>query len=124
DQQVKIRGYRIELEEIEAALAAHPAVREAVVLARDDSGHGPRLVAYVHPLGPWPAETDLLRYLGERLPEYMLPARALCLAEWPLLPNGKVDKKALPAPSEAEVFRAPEGALEIVLASLWAEVLG
>jgi len=123
DNQVKIRGYRIELEEIEAALAAHPAVREAIVLARDD-GRGATLVAYVVPIGPRPAETDLLRYLAERVPEYMVPARAVCLDGWPQLPNGKIDRKALPAPNEPQSFEEPEGALEIVLAALFADVLG
>jgi amino acid adenylation domain-containing protein len=123
DHQVKIRGYRIELEEIEAVLGAHPAVREALVVAREDGG-ATRLVAYVLPSGPRPAETDLLRYLGERLPEYMVPARALCLGSWPTLPNGKVDRKALPAPDEAQGFAEPEGALEVVVAVLFADVLG
>jgi amino acid adenylation domain-containing protein len=123
DQQVKLRGYRIELEEIEAVLSAHPAVREAVVAARDD-GQGLQLVAYVLPSGAAPAENDLLRYLGERCPEYMVPARALVLADWPRLPNGKVDRKALPAPQAAQAFAEPEGALEVVLAALFADVLG
>ncbi len=128
DHQVKIRGYRIELEEVEAVLADHPAVRETIVLARKD---GPdagtrdaRLVAYVVPIGSRPAETDLLRYLAERLPEYMVPARVLCLEGWPQLPNGKIDRKALPAPDESASFAEPEGTLEIVLAALWADVLG
>ncbi len=124
DNQVKIRGYRIELEEIEAALSEHPAVREAIVLARDDGGRGAQLVAYVVPIGPRPAETDLLRYLSERVPEYMVPSRAVCLDGWPQLPNGKIDRKALPEPSEPLSFAEPEGALEIVLAALFADVLG
>jgi amino acid adenylation domain-containing protein len=124
DQQVKIRGYRIELEEIEAVLSEHPAVREAIVVARTDAAGAPRLVAYVVPIGPRPAETDLVRFLAERLPEYMLPARAVCLDAWPQLPNGKIDRKALPAPAEAAAFAPPEGALETVLAALWCDVLG
>ncbi|NOT32076.1 MAG: hypothetical protein HOP15_16640 [Planctomycetes bacterium] len=128
DGQVKIRGYRIELEEIETVLARHPAVREAIVLARSDESAGQtrdaRLVAYVVPSGPRPAETDLLRYLAERMPEYMVPSRAVCLDGWPQLPNGKIDRKALPAPDESASFAEPEGALEIVLAALWADVLG
>ena len=123
DQQVKLRGYRIELEEIEAVLGAHPAVREAVVAARDDGG-GMALVAYVLPSGNAPVETDLLRYLGERLPEHMVPARAVVLAAWPRLPNGKIDKLALPAPAVETQREEPEGALEIVLAALFADVLG
>ncbi|HEX6882452.1 MAG TPA: amino acid adenylation domain-containing protein, partial [Planctomycetota bacterium] len=126
DHQVKIRGYRIELEEIEAVLATHPAVREAVVVARRDEGatRDPRLVAYVVAIGPRPAETDLQRYLAARLPDYMVPARSVCLPEWPRLPNGKLDRKALPEPEAAQAFEAPEGALETVLAALWADVLG
>jgi amino acid adenylation domain-containing protein len=124
DHQVKIRGHRVEIEEVEAALGAHPSVREAIVLARDDGASGLHLVAYVVPLGSWPAETDLLRFLAERLPEPMVPARAVCLERWPLLPNGKIDRKALPAPEEPASFVEPEGALEVVLAALWADVLG
>ncbi|MEQ1894626.1 MAG: non-ribosomal peptide synthetase, partial [Planctomycetota bacterium] len=123
DQQVKVRGYRIELEEIEAVLGAHPAVRETLVTARDD-GQGLQLVAYVVASGAAPVESDLLRYLAERLPEYMLPARAITLSDWPRLPNGKIDRKALPAPEVALAFAEPEGALEIVLAALFADVLG
>ena len=128
DHQVKIRGYRIELEEIESVLADHPAVREAIVLARADArgdgSRGTHLVAYVVPIGPRPAETDLLRFLAERLPDYMVPSRAVCLEAWPQLPNGKIDRKALPAPEDPASFVEPEGALEIVLAALWADVLG
>src|SRR5262249_19634843 len=113
DHQVKLRGHRIELEEIEAVLAGHPAVREAVVAARDDDGGGTRLVAYVVPVGPRPAETDLLRFVGERCPEYMVPARAVCLERFPSLPNGKVDRKALPAPAAPADPAAPEGPLQI-----------
>jgi len=123
DHQVKVRGYRIELGEIESVLSAHPAVREATVLAREEEGGARRLVAYVTAIGPRPAETDLLRYLAERLPEYMVPGRALCLDDWPRLPNGKIDLRALPAPEEPGGFAEPQGALEIVLAALWADVL-
>jgi hypothetical protein len=123
DHQVKIRGYRIELEEIEAVLASHPAVREAVVVARGE-GPGQRLVAYALPIGPRPAETDLVRYLGARLPEYMVPARAVLLDDWPRLANGKLDRRSLPEPEESATFAEPEGALETVLAALFADVLG
>jgi acyl carrier protein len=82
------------------------------------------LVAYVVPIGPRPTETDLLRYLSERVPGHMVPARAVCLEGWPQLPNGKIDRKALPAPAEAAAFAPPEGALETVLAALWCDVLG
>ena len=90
----------------------------------DGAAREPRLVAYVVPIGPRPAETDLLRYLAARLPEYMVPARAVCLPEWPRLPNGKLDLKTLPEPQDVGQYAEPEGALEIVLAALWADVLG
>jgi amino acid adenylation domain-containing protein len=123
DHQVKVRGYRIELEEIEAFLGDHPAVREAVVVARPD-GATTRLVAYVLPIGPRPSEKDLLHWLAQRLPAYMVPARAVGLEAWPRLPNGKVDRRALPEPPESEhASAAPVGALETVLAALWADVL-
>jgi acyl carrier protein len=83
-----------------------------------------RLVAYVIPSGPRPEGTDVLRYLAERLPEYMVPSSVVCLERWPTLPNGKVDRAALPAPSEALGYVEPDGALELVLAALWADVLG
>ncbi|MEA2695723.1 MAG: hypothetical protein QOJ16_5110, partial [Acidobacteriota bacterium] len=123
DHQVKVRGFRIELGEIEAALVAHPAIAAAVVLAREDRPGDRRLVAYV--VG---AEgVDLKSYLRERLPEYMVPALFVPLAALPLSANGKVNRKALPAP-ETPVGReqaAPERTpAEEVMAGLWAEVLG
>ncbi|HSF40925.1 MAG TPA: amino acid adenylation domain-containing protein [Thermoanaerobaculia bacterium] len=119
DHQVKIRGFRIELGEVEAVLAALPGVREAVVVAS-----GQRLVAYV--AGDAAVE-DLRRPLSERLPDYMVPAVFVILAELPLTANGKVDRKALPAPerqSAPEAHRAPRTPVEEVLAGIWAEVLG
>ncbi|HSK78180.1 MAG TPA: amino acid adenylation domain-containing protein, partial [Thermoanaerobaculia bacterium] len=119
DHQVKIRGFRIELGEIEAVLAALPGVREAVVVAS-----GQRLVAYV--AGDVAVE-DLRRPLSERLPDYMVPAAFVTLAELPLTANGKVDRKALPAPerqSAPEAHLAPRTPVEEVLAGIWAEVLG
>jgi amino acid adenylation domain-containing protein len=131
DHQVKVRGFRIELEEIEAALLALPGVREAVVVAREEpagsdrpdrSTGGRRLVAY------WvgDASTEAMRrHLGGRLPAYMVPSAFVPLAAFPLTPNGKVDRKALPAPVGAgEGFVAPRSAVEEVLAGIWAEVLG
>jgi amino acid adenylation domain-containing protein len=126
DQQVKVRGYRIEPGEVEAALEAHPAVREAVVVAREDRPGDRRLVAYVVPhAGAVPA--GLRESLRGRMPEYMVPSAFLVLERLPLTPSGKVDRRALPAPEaggEAEGYVAPRTPAEEVLAALWGEVLG
>ncbi|ORJ23876.1 non-ribosomal peptide synthetase [Rouxiella badensis] len=121
DQQVKLRGFRIELGEIEARLAEHPQVEKARVLALD-SGSGKRLVAYAVSAVP---EAELQDYLGERLPDYMLPARIVTLEQFPLTPNGKVDRKALPAVefSETTAYRAPRNPQEETLCTLFAELL-
>ncbi|HZF09879.1 MAG TPA: non-ribosomal peptide synthase/polyketide synthase [Thermoanaerobaculia bacterium] len=125
DLQVKIRGFRIELGEIESALAAHPEVRECIVLAMDA-----RLVAYVVPAGAERPDVDVLRQqLKRSLPEYMLPAAYVFLAALPLTPNGKVDRKALPAPEaelggRADGYVAPHGPTEEILVGIWREVLG
>ncbi|HYU31797.1 MAG TPA: thioesterase domain-containing protein, partial [Thermoanaerobaculia bacterium] len=118
DHQVKIRGVRIELGEIEAALSALPGVRQAVAVVRDE-----RLVAYW--VGEAPEDT-LRRQLRERLPEAMVPAVFVRLDALPLLPNGKVDRKALPAPDRgpAPGFVPPRTAEESVVAEIWAELLG
>ena len=123
DQQVKIRGFRIELGEVEAVLAAAPGVREAVVMAREDTPGDRRLVAYVRGDA---APGDLRRWLRERLPDYMVPAVFVPLAALPLTANGKVDRQALPAPerqSGGELFVAPRTPVEEVLAGIWATVL-
>jgi len=131
DHQVKIRGFRIELGEIEATLGQHPAVQEAIVLARDDDGTGARLAAYVVPVRTEPAPTtsDLLRFLQARLPDYMMPAAFMLLDTLPLTPSGKVDRRALPIPDanrpDLEVaYLAPRTPLEQVLAQIWEDVLG
>ncbi|HVR96838.1 MAG TPA: amino acid adenylation domain-containing protein [Thermoanaerobaculia bacterium] len=126
DQQVKIRGFRIEPGEIEAALAAHPAVREAAVVARETPGGEKRLVAYVVP-GSDVSPVELRAFAGERLPEYMVPAVFVTLAALPLTANGKLDRRALPAPDatvQGGEFVPPETPAEKALAGIWAEVLG
>jgi amino acid adenylation domain-containing protein len=129
DHQVKIRGFRIELGEIEAALDQHPAVREAVVLAREDTPGEKRLVAYVvAEQEPLPTTTDLRSFLKEKLPEHMVPALFVLLDAMPLMPNGKVDRRALPAPDRTrpevgKAFVAPRTPTEELLSEIWAQVL-
>ncbi|MFL6262992.1 MAG: amino acid adenylation domain-containing protein, partial [Thermoanaerobaculia bacterium] len=126
DHQVKIRGFRIELGEIESALAAQPAVREAVVLAREDGGEK-RLVAYVVPDGPAPTLAGLRAALAGGLPEYMLPSALVVLGRMPLTGNGKVDRKALPAPQRQAADLEPERQrtpTQELLATIWADLLG
>jgi acyl carrier protein len=124
---VKIRGFRVEPGEIEAALLAHPAVREAAVLARRDGGE-PRLVAYVVGNGTTPETADLLAFLAARLPAYMVPTAFVALDALPLTPNGKLDRAALPAPERlgqpAATWVAPSTPLEEILARETEELLG
>ena len=126
DDQVKIRGFRIEPAEIESALAAHPAVGQVVVTVRQD---GPRkqLVAYVVPAaGQSPDPGQLRGHVGERLPDYMVPAAVVLLDRLPHLANGKLDRGALPAPdfSAISTGRAPGTPLEKALCAVFADVLG
>src|SRR5262249_43790429 len=101
DYQVKLRGFRIELGEVEAAVRAHPTVRECVVLLRDDQGDR-RLVAYVIPaVERSPGAAEVRSFLKERLPEYMVPAAVVVLDRFPTTTNGKVDRAALPRPDAA-----------------------
>ncbi|MFF1698767.1 amino acid adenylation domain-containing protein [Streptomyces sp. NPDC058257] len=126
DAQVKIRGFRVELGEVEAALAAHPDVAQAVVVAREDGPGERRLVGYVVPEGTEAIDPQLVRaHVAESLPDYMVPAAVLALGALPVTRNGKVDRKALPAPDFAERVsgRKPQTAAEETLCRLFAEVL-
>ncbi|WP_406726990.1 amino acid adenylation domain-containing protein [Streptomyces sp. GD-15H] len=129
DRQVKIRGMRIELGEIESVLAEHPAVGQAVVVARDDRPGGPRLVAHLLPAAGGEPDTGELRtWLSARLPEHMVPAAFGVLAEFPMLSSGKVDRNRLPdvapAAGPAAAFEPPEGEAEGAVAAIWARTLG
>jgi len=151
DHQVKLRGYRVELDEIAAVLDEHPVVDTSVVLAREDRQGDVRLVAYVVPVETlnyerrtmnepeWSSSAfsvqhsalagELRAFLAKRLPDYMLPSAFVALDALPLGPNGKVDRRALPAPDHARPgldtpFAAPRNATEEALAQIWAEVLG
>ena len=126
DHQVKIRGLRIELGEIEAELLSQSEVREAVVVAQESPG-GSRLVAYVVPQADSELDTSSLREaLGQRLPDYMVPGVVVTLDALPLNANGKVDRKALPAPDLASStqYEPPQGEVEEALAETWSDVLG
>jgi amino acid adenylation domain-containing protein len=130
DFQVKLRGHRIEVAEIEAALLSAGNIKEALVTLRDDGPGDQRLVAYLVPAGrPAPTVALLRRALSEKLPGYMVPSAFVIMDALPLLPNGKVDRRALPIPGRARPdlvnpFVAPRTSVEEVLASIWAEVLG
>ncbi len=125
DRQVKIRGFRIELGEIEARLMRNHRVKEAVVIARDDEQHNKSLCAYIVPEGEKTTAAGLKEFLSRQVPAYMVPAFFVFLDTLPLTVTGKVDKPALPAPgAEGDVYVAPAGQLEEVLARLWARVLG
>ncbi|WP_221351101.1 non-ribosomal peptide synthetase [Streptomyces beigongshangae] len=126
DRQIKVRGFRIEPNEIELVLQQHPEVEAAVVIARDDGEHK-RLVGYVRP-GPGhrPEPAALRDFVGNRLPEFMVPAAVVLLDDFPLTPSGKVDRAALPAPervADTEDHVAPRTDDERVLAAIWADVL-
>ena len=124
DEQVKIRGYRIELGEIQSALASLDGVDQAAVIAREDRPGDKRLVGYITGTAD-PAE--LRTELGKRLPAYMVPAAVVVLEALPLTVNGKLDKRALPAPEyhkRAGQYRAPSDHTEEVLAGIYAQVLG
>jgi natural product biosynthesis luciferase-like monooxygenase protein len=129
DGQVKLRGYRIELGEIEAALEGCAGVDEAVVLLREDTPNDPRLVAYLRGTAP---EATIRDHLARHLPAHMIPAHLVTLDAFPLTPNRKVDRRALPAPAQVRAPRPasapaatpPSTSLEREIAAIWARILG
>ena len=130
DHQVKIRGFRIELGEIEAVLTQHLAVRETLVIDREDTPGNKCLVAYVvsHP-DRVPTSSELRRFLKQSLPDYMVPSAFVMLEALPLTPNGKIDRKALPVPDQTsqeveKTFVAARDQLELQLTKIWEKVLG
>ncbi|MEV0368830.1 amino acid adenylation domain-containing protein [Streptomyces sp. NPDC050636] len=131
DHQVKLRGHRIELNEVEAALASHPDVNDVVVLLREDRPGDKRLTAYfTYASGDEPpATSDLRRHISERLPYYMIPTGYVSLSRFPLTPNNKVDRNALPAPSmedEAGEIRPTSGVSDLVdrVRAIWEQTIG
>ena len=127
DNQVKIRGFRIELGEIEAVLNSRPQIQQAVVIAREDNPGEKRLVAYVVVKEETIDVNQLRTHIKEKLPDYMVPSAFVCLETFPLTPNGKIDRKALPA-VDGEIFRiekyiAPRTNIELILTIIWQEVL-
>ncbi len=129
DHQVKVRGHRIELGEIEAALMQHSDIRQAVVVLRTDNPEDPQLAAYLVPAAAEvPAPNALRDFLKQKLPEHMVPAVYVSLEQMPMTPNGKIDRKALPAPQGSRVkgegeFVAPKGSVEQSLAQIWKDIL-
>ncbi|HSY54710.1 MAG TPA: non-ribosomal peptide synthetase, partial [Opitutaceae bacterium] len=128
DDQVKVRGYRIELGDVESALQKHPQVKEAVVVVRPDGTGENRLIAYLV-MQDQSALTELPGFLRTKLPAYMVPAVFVPMAVFPVTPNGKVDRRALPDPAPirpqlAVEFVAPRNPLEELLARTYATVLG
>ena len=129
DQQIKLRGFRIELGEIEAVLGQHPSVQEVLVVLQENDSEK-RLIAYLTQPSNERATVDELRgFLQSRLPEFMIPAVLMILEQFPLTPNGKVDRKALPQPENsrpalAEAYVAPRTPVEEMVAEIWRDVLG
>ncbi len=128
DHQVKIRGFRIELGEIETALLQHAQIKEAIAIVREDNPEDKRLVAYVVCTESAPGIEDIRAQLQTRLPDHMIPTAFVFLEDLPLTSNGKLDRKALPAPDGneqlAHEYVAPRNPTEEIIANIWAEVLG
>ncbi len=125
DQQIKLRGYRIELGEIEAVLLAHPDVAQALVVVRPTTDQDAVLVAYVIPAAPTFSAETLRHYVAQQLPRYMLPSAIMPLDTWPLTPNGKIDRQALPQPwTDQPAPQLARDAVELQLQHIWAKVLG
>ncbi|WP_193200007.1 non-ribosomal peptide synthetase, partial [Nostoc sp. MG11] len=129
DNQVKIRGFRIELGEIEATISQHPIVQTVAVIAREDVSGDQRLVAYlVINQQVEPTINEWRQFLGQKLPDYMIPSAFVYLESLPLTPNGKVDKKNLPTPEFhrhlQDIFVTPRNPVEEILAKIWIDVLG
>ena len=130
DHQIKIRGHRVELGEIEAVMAHHPALREALVVARGDDTGGPALTGYYVPVtGASPTDEELRRFVKDKLPEFMIPSAFFRLESLPVTPNGKIDRSDLPVPGVARPehpvsYVAPTTAIEETLSRIWSEVLG
>jgi aryl carrier-like protein len=128
DNQVKVRGFRIELGEIEAAISRYPGVQQAVVIAREDAPGDKRLVAYVVCDRETPGVSEVREFLADKLPGYMAPSAVVALDAIPLTPNGKVNRRALPAPEigggrNEKEFMAPRTVQEQTLAEIWSQVL-
>jgi acyl carrier protein len=130
DHQLKVRGYRIEPGEIEAVFGQHPSVRDAVVIAREDTPGERRLVAYVVAREGQTLEAGDLRTFGkERLPQYMMPSAFVVSESLPLTPNGKLDRRALPAPEAGDAgtlaaYLPPQTEIERTITAVWQQVLG
>jgi acyl-coenzyme A synthetase/AMP-(fatty) acid ligase/acyl carrier protein len=130
DQQIKIRGFRIELGEIEAVLMQHPAIREVVVIVREDVPGEKRLVAYpiLHSGVNEPTTSELRNFVGKQMPEYMVPSAFVFLTEYPLTSNKKIDRKVLPEPDKnrpelEREFVAPRNEIEEGIARIFTNIL-
>jgi amino acid adenylation domain-containing protein len=129
DRQVKLRGFRIEIGEIEAAIYQHPEIREAVVIVREDRQDDKRLVGYVVSQSTDISALELRNLLKAKLPDYMIPSAFVVLEKFPLTANGKIDRRALPAPDTSSYiqdrcYQPPGTPTEEVVAAVWLEILG